>query len=74
MVEPLIGAISIALEAGDWARVVEMVPVVRALAIEAADTEFADVLADLLVIAQDAVEHPELGPVLLAQAVVEVVS
>jgi hypothetical protein len=61
----LIDTINVALEAGDWQEVVALtVPLYQAV-VEAGDTVFAELVKDLHLIAQDAVEFPlEMAQVL----------
>ena len=64
--EALIAAVNAALEAGDWACVSQFTGDLYALAAQAGDTVFAELVQDLHWIANDALAHPLEVGVLLA--------
>lgn len=59
-VEGLIDAVNIALEAGDWAEVAALTPVLHQAALAMGEHDLADLVQDLHWIASDAVAHPEI--------------
>ena len=64
--ERLIAAVNVALEVGDWAAVAQFTVDLYALAAQAGDTVFAELVQDLHWIANDALAHPLEVGVLLA--------
>jgi hypothetical protein len=58
MVEMLIDATSIALEAGDWAEVVSLTVELYTAALHSGETELAELVQDLHWIANDVLAHP----------------
>ena len=49
---------NVALEAGNWAHVVEITAVLYGAVVETGDTQFAELVQDLHWIANDALAHP----------------
>ncbi len=54
----LIDAVNVALEAGNWAQVVELTAALYAAASDSGDAQFAELVQDLHWIANDASAHP----------------
>jgi len=57
-VDALIDAVNVALEAGNWAQVVEITAVLYGAVVEAGDAQLAELVQDLHWIANDALAHP----------------
>jgi len=57
-VDALIDAVNVALEAGNWAQVVEITAVLYEAVVEAGDAQLAELVQDLHWIANDALVHP----------------
>ena len=57
-VDALIDAVNVALEAGNWAQVVEITAVLYEAVVEAGDAQLAELVQDLHWIANDALAHP----------------
>ena len=58
LVEQLVDAVNVALEAGAWAEVVHLTTELYAAALYIGDAEFAELVQDLHWIANDALVHP----------------
>ena len=57
-VDALIDAVNVALEAGNWAHVVEITAVLYEAVVEAGDAQLTELVQDLHWIANDALVHP----------------
>ncbi len=57
-VDVLIDSVNVALEAGNWAHVVEITAVLYEAVVEAGDAQLAELVQDLHWIANDALAHP----------------
>jgi len=57
-VDSLIDAVNVALEAGNWAQVVEITAVLYGAVVEAGDAQLAELVQDLHWIANDALVRP----------------
>jgi hypothetical protein len=65
MVERLVDAVNVALEAGAWAEVERLTTELYVVALHIGDGEFAELVQDLHWIANDALLHPlEVGEVI----------
>jgi len=65
MVEQLVDAVNVALEAGEWAEVEKLTTELYVAALQVGDAEFAELVQDLHWIANDALLHPlEVGEVI----------
>ena len=65
MVEQLVDAVNVALEAGEWAEVERLTTELYVAALHIGDAEFAELVQDLHWIANDALLHPlEVGEVI----------
>ena len=65
VVERLVDAVNVALEAGAWVEVVALTTELYAAALHIGDGEFAELVQDLHWIANDALLHPlEVGEVI----------
>jgi hypothetical protein len=65
MVERLVDAVNVALEAGAWAEVERLTTDLYVAALQVGDAEFAELVQDLHWIANDALLHPlEVGEVI----------
>jgi hypothetical protein len=65
MVEQLVDAVNVALEAGEWAEVERLTAELYVAALHTGDVEFAELVQDLHWIANDALLHPlEVGEVI----------
>jgi hypothetical protein len=58
ILDSLIDAINVQLEAGNWSEVVQLTAVLYEQAIAAGDAQFAELVQDLHWIANDALAHP----------------
>ena len=56
--DALVDAVNVALEAGNWAQVVELTATLYEAAVEAGEAPFAELVQDLHWIANDALAHP----------------
>ena len=62
VVEQLVDAVNVALEAGEWAEVERLTTELYVAALHIGDAEFAELVQDLHWIANDALLHPlEVG-------------
>ena len=57
-VDALIDVVNVALEAGNWAHVVEITAVLYEAVVEVGDDQLAELVQDLHWIANDALAHP----------------
>ncbi len=65
LVERLVDAVNVALEAGEWAEVERLTADLYVAALHIGDAEFAELVQDLHWIANDALLHPlEVGEVI----------
>ena len=65
VVEQLVDAVNVALEAGEWAEVERLTTDLYVAALHIGDAEFAELVQDLHWIANDALLHPlEVGEVI----------
>jgi hypothetical protein len=67
VVDDLIDAVNVHLEAGNWSHVVDLTATLYQAAIDAGDTTLAELVQDLHWIANDALVHP-LDGMMVVQA------